>query len=52
MSMFIVYVFLSTKPYTPPHSAPACSNPVKCQVPRGTIPAKRQYMLDKRDGRK
>jgi hypothetical protein len=30
--MMTMYVLLMlSKPYTPPHSAPACSNPVKCQ---------------------
>jgi hypothetical protein len=29
--MSIIVFFMLSKPYTPPHSAPACSNPVKCQ---------------------
>jgi hypothetical protein len=29
MTMYVL--FMLSKPYTPPHSAPACSNPVKCR---------------------
>jgi hypothetical protein len=39
--MSIIVFFMLAKPYVPPHSAPACSSPAKCQYQRQTIQTQR-----------